>query len=116
MRRGLATTQSRPPEKSLLPPPFEAVSAAVNCPLDYPAVAALGIASGAVASRLRLQIKKGWVETAALYTGYVAPPGDGKTAPLSAVRSPELLVIVTDVVMAGEELKAANVPFVHGVI
>ena len=33
-----------------------------------------------------------------------------------AVKSPELLVIVSEVLAPGEELKAANVPFVQGVI
>jgi len=32
-----------------------------------------------------------------------------------AVKSPELLVTVTDVVVDGEELDAASVPFKHGV-
>jgi hypothetical protein len=32
-----------------------------------------------------------------------------------AVKSPGLLVIVTDVVLDGEELEATKVPFVHGV-
>ena len=36
--------------------------------------------------------------------------------PTLAVKSPELLAIVTDVVGAGEELLAANVPFMHGVV
>jgi hypothetical protein len=36
--------------------------------------------------------------------------------PMVAVKSPELLVTVTEVVASGEELKAANVPFVHGVV
>ncbi len=33
-----------------------------------------------------------------------------------AVKSPGLLVMVTEVLALGEELKAANVPFVHGVV
>jgi hypothetical protein len=36
--------------------------------------------------------------------------------PILAVKSPGLLVIVTDVPALGEESKAANVPFVHGVV
>jgi hypothetical protein len=35
--------------------------------------------------------------------------------PALAVKSPGLLAIVTDVAWVGELLKAANVPFVHGV-
>jgi hypothetical protein len=33
-----------------------------------------------------------------------------------AVKSPGLLVIVTEVVAVGSEFVAANVPFVHGVV
>jgi hypothetical protein len=33
-----------------------------------------------------------------------------------AVRSPELLVIVTEVVAAEEIMSPASVPFVHGVV
>ena len=36
--------------------------------------------------------------------------------PTLAVKSPDLLAIVTDVVGAGVELLAANVPLVHGVV
>ncbi len=36
--------------------------------------------------------------------------------PTLAVKSPELLAIVTDVVGAAVELLAANVPLVHGVV
>ena len=37
-------------------------------------------------------------------------------APIVVVKSPGLLVIVSDVLTLGEELKAANVPFVPGVV
>jgi len=37
-------------------------------------------------------------------------------APMLVVKSPGLLVIVTDVVALGAEPVAANVPFVHGVV
>jgi len=33
-----------------------------------------------------------------------------------AVKSPGLLVIVSDVLTLGEELSATNVPLVHGVV
>jgi hypothetical protein len=37
-------------------------------------------------------------------------------APRLAVKSPGLLVMVTEVVAVGAEFVAANVPFVHGVV
>jgi hypothetical protein len=49
-----------------------------------------------------------WLENGAAHVAAVYPT--------LAVKSPGLLVIVTDVVEAGVELLAANVPFVHGVI
>jgi Protein of unknown function (DUF3987) len=64
------------------------VSAAVNCPKDYAAVAAIGVSSIAVAGRVRLLIKRGWTVSASTYVAYIAPPGDGKTAPLSIMRGP----------------------------
>jgi hypothetical protein len=36
--------------------------------------------------------------------------------PTLAVKSPGLLAIVTDVAWVGALLKAANLPFVHGVV
>ena len=66
----------------------EEVAASVPCPPDYFAVAALAVAGVAIGRSVALKVKPGWYEEANLWTGFVAPPGSGKSPALAVAKAP----------------------------
>jgi len=61
---------------------------AIGCPVDYPGVAMLAIAGGAMGATKAIAIKRGYVQRALLYATIVGPPGDGKSPALILVSAP----------------------------
>jgi hypothetical protein len=83
---------ARPFPLEALPAPLaELVSVAANClgcPIDFPALAALGVASGAMGRRLALKVKDGWVEAPAIYAALVGDPGTTKSPAVGLMAAP----------------------------
>lgn len=70
----------------VLPSPIrrfvEEGAASFPCPPDFLAIPTLCSIGAAIGRSRVLEVKPGWVETARLWWGYVAPPGDMKTPSL----------------------------------
>ena len=58
-------------------------AAAFPCPPDFLAIPTLCLIGAAIGRTRVLEVKPGWVETARLWWGFVAPPGDMKTPSLA---------------------------------
>lgn len=75
-----------------LPPALQdllgGVAEAMTCPVDFPALAALGIASGAMGRSVAIVVKDGWIECPSLYGGIVGHPGMTKSPPLNMLSKP----------------------------
>lgn len=61
---------------------------ALNCPVDYLAVAMLAMAGGAIGASRSLGVKGQYEERAALYAAIIGCPGDRKSPALALVKSP----------------------------
>ncbi|HKZ02279.1 MAG TPA: DUF3987 domain-containing protein, partial [Pyrinomonadaceae bacterium] len=57
-------------------------------PLDLPAMQSLTVCSGAVAGRVRIQARLGWIEPLNLYGVVTMPPGNRKSAVFAAACEP----------------------------
>ncbi len=66
----------------------EGIAAAMNCPVDFPAVFLVAIASGAMAYSRRLRIKNSWEESGELFVAVVGEPGSGKSPAMDIVSRP----------------------------
>ena len=66
------------------------VAAAMQCPVDIPAVAALVVAGIAIGAARSVTVKDGWVEMPGIYAAVVANPGQAKTPALREVMRPIL--------------------------
>jgi hypothetical protein len=60
----------------------------LGCPPDYPAVACLAAASGAIGRSVALALKDGWVESASIYAALVGDPGMTKSPALHLAARP----------------------------
>jgi hypothetical protein len=76
----------------VLPPPARdlamAAAESIGCPIDFPAVAILGAASGLIGRSASLLIKPGHFESASLFMALVGNPSSGKTPGLDAALAP----------------------------
>lgn len=63
-------------------------AASLNCENDFFGVPILAAIGGVVGNTRRLQVKSGYLQSAALYAGYVARPGANKSAALRYVMAP----------------------------
>lgn len=76
----------------VLPPPlaeFARVAAeGFGCPVDFPALASLGVAAGAIGRSAAIRIKEGWIEGSALYLGLVGEPGMTKSPAVALLARP----------------------------
>lgn len=63
-------------------------AASLGCPVDFPAVAALAVASGAMGRSVALTVKDGWVEAPGLYMALVGDPGMTKSPAVAMLASP----------------------------
>ena len=61
---------------------------AYQTPLDLPAMLALGVVSGALAQRLRLQVRDGWAEEPVLWPLVLQDSGARKSPVLAALMRP----------------------------
>ena len=66
----------------------KAAATSIGCPVDFPAVATLAAASGAIGRSTTLRLKPGYFETASLYVGLVGGPSSGKSPALCAALAP----------------------------
>ncbi|OAI47572.1 hypothetical protein AYO44_01460 [Planctomycetaceae bacterium SCGC AG-212-F19] len=64
------------------------VAAALPCPVDLPAVAALAAAATAIGNSTQLEVKVGWVEGPRLWSAIVCEPGSKKSPALAAATAP----------------------------
>lgn len=64
------------------------IAEAVCCPVDYPAVHALGVAAGAVGASYDLAVKPGYYQGSNLWICVVAPPGSGKSPGVHPILAP----------------------------
>ncbi|MGB3227120.1 MAG: YfjI family protein [Saprospiraceae bacterium] len=60
----------------------------LNFPIDFIGASMLFAVSVAVGNTHRVEVKKGWLESAVLYLAIVAPPGTNKSHPLSWATQP----------------------------
>ncbi|MSQ47464.1 MAG: DUF3987 domain-containing protein, partial [Deltaproteobacteria bacterium] len=60
----------------------------IHCPVDYIAVPLLALAGGAIGATRVIEIKRGWRESAALFTAIVAMPGAKKSPALKLASTP----------------------------
>jgi hypothetical protein len=65
-----------------------AVAAALPCPVDLVAVAALGAAAAAIGNARHLAVKAGWIEGPRLWCAVVCAPGTKKSPALAAATRP----------------------------
>jgi hypothetical protein len=63
-------------------------AASVQCPVDYFASAALGLAGGVVGLSVGLEVKSSWVESPCLYLAIVGPPGTKKSPAIRQMSRP----------------------------
>ncbi|BBM87047.1 DUF3987 domain-containing protein [Candidatus Uabimicrobium amorphum] len=61
------------------------VAEAVDCPTDFVATPLLTVAAGVIGSSKKIQVKKSWTESCAIYSAVVAAPGSGKSPALIKV-------------------------------
>ncbi|WP_169979481.1 DUF3987 domain-containing protein [Tautonia rosea] len=66
----------------------EAAAESIGCPVDFPAVACLAVASGIIGQSARLRIKAGYFASASVYAALVGGPSIGKSPALRAATSP----------------------------
>lgn len=66
------------------------ISASLQCPVDFPAVAMLSLASAAIGNTRVLAIRDEWQEAANLYVCLIGSPGTGKSPSLSILMRPFL--------------------------
>jgi hypothetical protein len=64
------------------------VSAAMACPVDFPALGALVVSASAVGAARSLEVKGGWAEKPGMYAVIVSKPGTTKTPALRTVMAP----------------------------
>lgn len=64
------------------------VSRSLLCPLDFPAVSMLAIASSAMGATRAVQLKRGWLECARFYIAQVAEPGSAKSPAMDMACKP----------------------------
>src|SRR5262245_56168250 len=64
------------------------VAAAMNCPIDFPAVGMLVVAAAAIGTARSISPKGGWYEKPGLYAAVVGRPGTAKTPALREVMGP----------------------------
>jgi hypothetical protein len=74
-----------PPRLSRL---VEEIAWAVNCPPDFPGLAMLALAGGALGNARHLAVTRTHIQAPILYVAYVGRPGSGKSAPLRITRRP----------------------------
>ncbi len=67
---------------------IKATNENLNFPVDFIGASILYAGSVAVGNTYRVEVKKGWVESAVLYIAIVAPPGTNKSHPLSFALQP----------------------------
>ncbi|WP_161602278.1 DUF3987 domain-containing protein [Tautonia marina] len=60
----------------------EAAAESIGCPVDFPAVACLAVASGIIGQSVRLLIKAGYFASASVYAALVGGPSIGKSPAL----------------------------------
>ena len=66
----------------------ESVARSIPCPIDFPGVAALAAASGAIGRSVKLRIKGGYEQPASLYVALVGTPSSGKSPSLRLAMKP----------------------------
>lgn len=66
----------------------EAAAESIGCPVDFPAVACLAVASGIIGQSARLRIKSSYFASASVYAALVGGPSLGKSPSLGAATSP----------------------------
>jgi hypothetical protein len=64
------------------------VAWSISCPKDFSAMAVLVMSGGAIGNSCCLQITRSHSQSAALFGGYAADPGSGKTFPLAIACEP----------------------------
>lgn len=67
-----------------------AIAEAVDCPVDFPAVACLVVAGTAIGNSVSIMPKPGWFEKASLYAAVIGEPGDAKTPGVRPAKQPIL--------------------------
>lgn len=87
-----AVTEAEPFPLDVLPVPLadlcRKASAAIQCPVDYLGVAALGLAGGVIGLSVNLSIDNSWIESPNLYVAIVGPPGTKKTPAIRLLARP----------------------------
>lgn len=66
----------------------EASARSIPCPVDFPAVAALAVASGMIGRSASLLVKDGYFTSASLYVAIVGGPSSGKSPALGHALAP----------------------------
>jgi hypothetical protein len=66
----------------------EATAESIACPVDFPAVALLAAASGAIGRSASLLIKPGYFASASIYAALVGGPSSGKSPAIRAALAP----------------------------
>jgi hypothetical protein len=66
----------------------EAAARSISCPVDFPAVATIAVASGIIGRAASLRIKPGYFASASLYVGLVGGQSSGKSPALRAALAP----------------------------
>lgn len=61
---------------------------AFSCPLDFPGIGILGIASAAIGASRAIRITQRWAECPRFYFAIVSDPGSGKTPAINAIAAP----------------------------
>src|SRR5262249_21648557 len=61
---------------------------ALYCPPDFIGLSMLAAVSGAVGASRALQVKNGWTERGAIYSGVINPPGHTKSAAVEQAVQP----------------------------
>lgn len=59
-----------------------------SCPVDFPCVAMLGVASVAVGASRAIEVTPNWIEYPSLYMAVVADPGSAKTPVFNEITAP----------------------------
>ncbi|MEO6807608.1 MAG: DUF3987 domain-containing protein [Isosphaeraceae bacterium] len=64
------------------------VAESIGCPVDFPAVAALAIASGVIGRSVALLLKPGYFANTVIWAAQIGPPSDGKSPANTAMLEP----------------------------
>jgi hypothetical protein len=67
---------------------IRSIAESVNCPADFAAIYALGVAAGTIGARFNLEIKPGYVETSNLWLCSIARVGGGKSPSIMPISYP----------------------------